>query len=111
MQLGVYTHPRFIGFPRMDLLFVRIGFILAVAVVSYLLEPFGLHKYLAGVAGIAVGAIAVALEHRLRMMSLKRLIGAVVGAIFGILGAYLVSLVIHNTVPEGPTHRFLELIV
>jgi uncharacterized protein YacL len=48
---------------------------------------------------------------RLRVVSLKRLIGAVIGSVTGIVGAYLFSLVIRNSVPAGPTQSFLQLMV
>ena len=50
-------------------------------------------------------------EIRLRQVSLKRLIGAVIGSISGIIGAYLFSLVIRNSIRPGPTQSFLQLFV
>ena len=44
-------------------------------------------------------------------VSLKRLIGAVIGSILGIVGAYLFSLVIRNSVPPGHTQSFLQLFI
>jgi uncharacterized protein YacL len=48
---------------------------------------------------------------RLRQVSLKRLIGAVIGSILGIVGAYLFSLVIKSALPASHTQSFLELFV
>src|SRR4051812_31921593 len=45
------------------------------------------------------------------MVSLKRLIGAAIGSILGIIGAYLFSLVIRNSVPAGHTQSFLQLFI
>jgi uncharacterized protein YacL len=53
----------------------------------------------------------VLFELRLRRVSLKRLIGAAIGSILGIAGAYLFSLVIRNSIHEGPTQSFLQLFV
>ena len=50
-------------------------------------------------------------EARLRVVSLKRLIGAVIGSILGILGAYLFSVVIKNSITHSETQRFLMLMV
>src|SRR5437660_12179616 len=50
-------------------------------------------------------------EWRLRMMSLKRLIGAATGSVLGIFGAYLFAVVIRNSLPAGPTQSFLMLMV
>ncbi len=56
-----------------------------------------------------VGVAVVLFEIRLRNVSLKRLIGAVIGSILGIIGAYLFSLVIRNSLQPGPTQSFLQL--
>jgi uncharacterized protein YacL len=55
------------------------------------------------------GLAVVLFEIRLRKVSLKRLIGAVIGSILGIIGAYLFSLVIRNSLQPGPTQSFLQL--
>jgi uncharacterized protein YacL len=44
-------------------------------------------------------------------MSLKRLIGAAIGSILGIFGAYLFALVIRNSIAAGPTQSFLQIMV
>jgi uncharacterized protein YacL len=50
-------------------------------------------------------------EMRLHKVSLKRLIGAAIGSVLGILGAYLFSLVIRNSISAGSTQSFLQLLV
>ncbi len=61
--------------------------------------------------GLALGLAVILFELRLRQVSLKRLIGAVIGSILGIIGAYLFSLVIRNSVTPGATQSFLQLFV
>jgi uncharacterized protein YacL len=98
----------------MDLFLIRILFIVVVAVACYHFQPFGLAKFpalVAGAVGVGLGALTVLFEARLRIVSLKRLIGAVIGSIFGILGAYLFSLVIRNSIGHESTQRFLQLLV
>ena len=98
----------------MDLLLIRLVFIIVVAVACYYLQPFGLSRFPAwagGLAGAAIGALVVVFELRLRVVSLKRLIGAVIGSILGILGAYLFSLVLRNSIGSGSTQSFLQLMV
>jgi uncharacterized protein YacL len=98
----------------MDLWLIRIVFIAVVAVACWELRPFGLSGFppsVAAFAGVVLGAVIVAFEARLRIVSLKRLIGAVIGSILGILGAYLFGLVIRNSIPHDSTQRFLQLIV
>ena len=76
-----------------------------------MLRPFGLDKLPAAGLGVGIGAAVILFEMRLRNASLKRLIGAVIGSILGICGAYLFSLVIRDTISDGPTQHFLELFV
>ena len=75
-----------------DLFLIRVLFVLVVTVAAYWLEPFGLGRPWAALAGLAVGVGIVLFEIRLRQISLKRLIGAAIGSVLGILGAFLMSL-------------------
>jgi uncharacterized protein YacL len=94
-----------------DLALVRLLFITFVAITCYLLHPFGLSSTLdAGVGGV-IGTGIVVFEWRLHLMSLRRLIGAAIGSVLGIFGAYLFTLVIRNSVAPGPTQGFLQLMV
>jgi uncharacterized protein YacL len=94
-----------------DLVVIRIGFILLVAVACARLQPFGLSRQVAALAGVVLGVAVILFELRLRAVSLKRLIGAAIGSVLGIFGAYLFSLVIRNSVPAGSTQSFLQLLV
>ena len=76
---------------------------------SYELRPLGLERWPAAGVGLLFGLAVVLFEIRLRKVSLKRLIGAVIGSILGIIGAYLFSLVIRNSLQPGPTQSFLQL--
>ena len=96
---------------RLDLVFIRIIFVLLSAVCGYELQPLGLSSWPAAATGALFGAAVVLFEIRLRQVSLKRLIGAVIGSILGIIGAYLFSLVIKSSLPEGHTQSFLQLFV
>src|SRR5262245_60647988 len=102
------------GRSRMDLVVIRISFIIVVAVACYFLQPFGLTSFppwFAAIAGVAIGGVVVFFEARLRVVSLKRLIGAVIGSILGILGAYLFSLVLKSSITHPETQRFLPLMI
>jgi len=61
--------------------------------------------------GALLGAAIVIFEWRLHLVSLKRLIGAAIGSVLGIFGAYLFSLVIRNSIPAGHTQSFLQIMV
>lgn len=95
----------------MDVVFVRILFVLIVGVICSLIHPFSLLSRPAGAVGLLIGAAIVLFEWRLRVMSLKRLIGAAIGSVLGIVGAYLFALVIRNSVPPGATQSFLQIMV
>jgi len=94
-----------------DLVLVRVLFVLIVAVACYLIQPFGLSKQYDAGLGLLIGLGVILFEWRLRLVSLKRLIGAAIGSILGIMGAYLFALILKSVVTDGPTQRFLELMV
>jgi len=94
-----------------DLVIIRIVFILVLAVACGLLQPFGLSRQAAAIAGLVLGVAVILFELRLRAVSLKRLIGAAIGSVLGILGAYLFSLVIRDSIPASNTQSFLQLLV
>ena len=82
----------------MDLIAVRLVFILFVAVTCYLIPPFGLGPKLDAGVGALLGLAIVIFEWRLESVSLKRLIGAAIGSVLGIFGAYLFAVVIRNSI-------------
>jgi uncharacterized protein YacL len=95
----------------MDLIAVRLLFVVFVAVTCYLIRPFGLAPKLDAGVGTVLGLAIVLFEWRLRLVSLKRLIGAAIGSVLGIFGAYLFALVIRSSIPVGPTQSFLQIMV
>jgi len=95
----------------MDLVVVRLLFIVFVSITCSLLEPFGLPRLNDAGVGVALGATIVLFEWRLRLVSLKRLIGAAIGSVLGIFGAYLFALVIRNSLAPSRTQSFLQLMV
>ena len=95
----------------MDLAIIRIVFVVVMGVAAYFLRPFGLEKWPSAAVGAGIGLCILVFEIRLRAVSLKRLIGAVIGSILGIFGAYLFSLVIRESLAPGNTQHFLELLV
>ncbi|HEY6769424.1 MAG TPA: PIN domain-containing protein [Candidatus Sulfotelmatobacter sp.] len=95
----------------MNLFLVRLLFVIVVSVTCYFIEPFGQSSNVDAGIGAAVGAAIVLFEWSLRRVSLKRLIGAAIGSILGIFGAYLFALVIRSSVPAGHTQSFLQILV
>ncbi len=111
---------------KLDVLIIRIGFILLLAAVGYLLNPLSQTSHLPENFGrearqftsaffavlIAFGIIGF--EMRARRASLKTLIGAAVGSILGIVGAYLIGMLISsqdiNTI-GGEMKVFLTIVL
>jgi uncharacterized protein YacL len=96
---------------HVDLILVRLLFVVLVAVTCYLIQPFGLDAWKDAGVGAGLGLAIVLFEWRLRLVSLKRLIGAAIGSILGIFGAYLFALVIRSSIPAGHTQSFLQIMV
>jgi len=95
----------------MDLILIRIVFILLMSAACYFFRPFGLSPWIASAGGAVVAALVLVFELRVRALSLKRLLGAVTGSILGILGAFLFSLVLRNSLPEGRMQSLLAIFV
>jgi len=94
-----------------DIIFVRLLFIIVVAGTCFVIQPFGRPATIDAGIGAVIGTAIVLFEWKLRTVSLKRLIGAAIGSILGICGAYLFALVIRSSVPEGHTQSFLQILV
>ena len=95
----------------MDLILVRLIFIAFVAFTCYRIHPFGLSPRIDAGIGALLGLAIVVFEWRLLRVTLKRLIGAAIGSILGIFGAYLFALVIRDSLAESPLRSFLQIMV
>ncbi|MFN7922507.1 MAG: PIN domain nuclease [Bryobacteraceae bacterium] len=95
-----------------DLLIIRGFFVLIIACAAYALRPFQLDQWMAAGLGVLAGIAIVLFEIRVREITLKRLIGAAVGSVMGIFGAYLMSLVIGRAIPASSgTIPFLQILL
>jgi ABC-type enterobactin transport system permease subunit len=90
-----------------DLILVRFIFVVFVSFTCFLIHPFGLSPRLDAGVGAVLGAAIVVFEWRLLRVSLKRLIGAAIGSILGIFGAYLFALVIRNSLADSSLRHTL----
>jgi uncharacterized protein YacL len=88
---------------------IRIIFLLVIIVASFQLHPFGLSKSLAALLGASLGVFFIFFEMRLERASLKRLIGAAAGSIFGILGALMISHLLSITALDKVSLSFLQV--
>jgi uncharacterized protein YacL len=79
-----------------------------VATCAYF-RPFGLETRWAALGGLALALGVVLFELRLKRVSLTRLVGAASGSLLGVLGAYLLSLVLGQTSLAPAARSFLDL--
>lgn len=90
---------------KSDNLIIRIGFVVLLALMGYLLNPLaGTHRFgeinagslqiISALLGAAIAAVVVAFEVRVRRATIKTLIGAAMGSILGIVGAFLIGVLI-----------------
>lgn len=93
---------------KFDVLIIRIAFVGLLILLGWVLNPFErsqrlglatiddpfLRHLLSGLLGLVIGLLIIGFEMRVRQASLKTLIGAAVGSILGIAGAFLIGVLI-----------------
>jgi uncharacterized protein YacL len=95
-----------------DFLLLRATLFVLLVASAWYFKPFGLEGALSAVAGGAACAVILFFEHRIREVTLKRLLGAAAGSLLGIVGAFLISLVLDKTFAgDRSTLPFLELAI
>ena len=83
---------------------------MVLATAAHFLKPFGIPQPFSAIAGLLLGLAIVFFETRLKLVSLKQLIGAAVGSVLGILGAFLIAMVLSQSLPRNSdTVPFLQL--
>ena len=95
-----------------DLIIVRTLFVAVLSCAAFFLRPFNLGGPWAAAVGAVAGLGVVVFEIRIKRVSLKRLIGAAFGSVLGILGAFLISLVLGRAMPNNDnTIPFVEVVL
>ena len=92
---------------KLDVLIIRIGFVVLLTLLGYLLNPFEhtqrfsfgavsdeARPYFSALLGFIIGLFIIGFEMRVTRATLKTLIGAAIGSILGILGAFLIGVLI-----------------
>ncbi|MBA3631917.1 MAG: TRAM domain-containing protein [Acidobacteria bacterium] len=90
---------------KLDVLIIRIGFIALLMLLGFQLNPFAntqrfgaiddsTRRILSALLGGIIGLVIIAFEMRVKRASLKTLIGAAIGSILGIVGAFLIGILI-----------------
>ena len=84
----------------LDLAVVRLIFVAILTVSAFFLPPSHWDRWVAAATGLGFGVCVIFFEIRLEKVSLKRLIGAAVGSVLGIIGAFFMTLVLKDAAPE-----------
>jgi uncharacterized protein YacL len=93
-----------------DLLIARFIFLAVVTASAFYFRPLGWSPATSAIAGLVLGAAVLLVEMRIRKMSLKRLIGAALGALVGAVGASLLSWALATAnADHSPTLQFFQL--
>src|SRR6516165_5625432 len=96
----------------MDLVLLRFLFVVVFAIVCFFLHPFGIQNgWVAAVCGGVAAAAVIVFEHRVRALTLRRLIGAVAGSLLGILGAALFCMVLRTAPMSSHDSAALQIFV
>lgn len=93
----------------MDLLALRLLFVVIFTIACWFFHPFGVNAWASAAAGAAAAGLIIFFELRVRALTLRRLFGAVIGSLLGIVGAFLFSLVLRNSLPAGRTQSLLQV--
>jgi uncharacterized protein YacL len=102
------------GGMRFDVIILRVVFAAFLVSAGYVLHPIPGHRLVSAGAAAVIAVAIVLFEMRIRRASLKTLIGAAVGSILGIIGAYLIGTLIasqESTAVPPETRAFLTLIL
>lgn len=95
-----------------DVVFIRLIFTAILVAAGYVLRPLPGPRVYSALAAATCAAAIIFFEMRIRRASLKTLIGAAVGSIMGIVGAYLIGTLISSQESDAvapETKAFLTL--
>ena len=95
---------------NLEMALARLIAVMAVALVARQLRPWDLSSNISMFLGVFIGLVFIVFEARLEKVTLRRLIGASVGAIVGILGARMIAdLLTASLVARGNTVSFIQI--
>ena len=97
-----------------DVIIIRLIFTAILVAAGYVLRPVAKDRWISAGVGALIAICIILFEMRIRRATLKTLIGAAVGSIMGIVGAFLIGSLISNqesmaVAPEVKTFLTLAL--
>lgn len=97
-----------------DVVIIRLVFTAILVAAGYVLKPVNGDPWLSAAVGAVIAIAIILFELRIRRATLKTLIGAAVGSIMGIVGAFLIGSLISRqesmaVAPEVKTFMTLAL--
>ena len=95
----------------LDLVFVRSIFAIALTAAAYEIQPFGLTGPTTIGLGLAAALGIIYFEYRLKTATLKRLIGAAIGSLLGIIGAAIINHVLGTTQYDKNSLSFITVFI
>lgn len=95
----------------MDLIFLRLLFVLLLAAICFFYRPFGLAGWMSALGGALAAFAVILFELRVRALSLRQLLGAVVGSTLGIIGAALFCMVLRAASWGGASAAAVQLFI
>src|SRR5215467_8098288 len=84
-----------------DVVLIRLLFAAILIAAGYVLKPIAGDAWISAGVGALIAILIILFEMRIRRASLKTLIGAAVGSILGIIGAYLIGSLISRQESEA----------
>ncbi len=86
---------------------LRVFFTFICVAIGWHFHPFGLIPVTGAIFGLGFAVVIILSEIRVRRISLRRLIGAAIGSILGVLCALLIHLVVNKTSIPDETKSFV----
>jgi uncharacterized protein YacL len=94
----------------LDQILFRVSFVAIICGFAYYFRPLGASPVVAAVGALILAVAGLLVEKRIESLPLKRLLGASIGALFGILSAFLIALVLVRVDPnQSATFHFFEV--
>ena len=96
----------------LDLILLRILFLVLMAGASSYMRPFQLTPTFAALVGTGLGLVMIFLERRTASVSSPRALGAAIGGLLGVIAAFFAGRLLYQAMPSSPdTAGFLEVVL